>query len=509
MAPTPKLKKALEDVEEDLKNSEFTWLPGKVLNPVTDMVVVPVAEKATEILPAIAEAIPLPFVDDVSSAVLGASVGAAKIGYTLFPFSADDDNEREASGLFDGDLAQNFKNRPRAPKPFLSTVMSGVGFASNSALDLMRLPFSGDLGKWLDTTKKFWGYMVTSGVGEEVLDGFLSPGAVDAIMIIAKIQDEFNELGTNTRRIRTGLTSLPPGINDKADFKTIMFDAQIYGKYSSAAYGVSMIDSSEFLNVQGHSLNVPLVANVSMDKRKRKMSRFLGIPPEDIIDPTSPGGDFDVIGHFFAVDKRKSAIVFALRGTYTISGLKTDAAAYSRDFCNGKAHCGIADRTDKIWDLAKDKLVELLKANPDFDLVITGHSLGAGTAALLALKMTHEKLLAGMDPALDSVTVKCFAFAPPAVYLADPEHETVMAESMKNIYSFMHETDVVPFASMHALRCCVDLIDNVDAKTGLIEGPLMAMGLKPIPESLKEEVMKASELDFLLKQKDLQFHLLT
>ena len=223
----PKLKKVLEDAEEDLKNSEFTWLPGKILNPVTDLVVVPVAEKASEILPAIAGAMPLPFVDDVSSAILGASFGAVKIGYTLFPFSADDDSEREASGLFDGDLAQNFKNRPRAPKPFLSTVMSGVGFASNSALDLMRLPFSGDLGKWLDTTKKFWGYMVTSGVGEEVLDGFLSPGAVDAIMIIAKIQDEFNELGTNTRRIRTGLTSLPPGINDKADFKTIMFDAQM------------------------------------------------------------------------------------------------------------------------------------------------------------------------------------------------------------------------------------------------------------------------------------------
>jgi len=256
-----------------------------------------------------------------------------------------------------------------------------------------------------------------------------------------------------------------------------------------------MIDSSELLQVAGKKVNVPLVANVSEEKRKRRMSHFLGIREEDIIDPTSPGGDLDIIGHFMAIDKRKKAVVLALRGTYTLSGLKTDAAAYSRPFCNGVAHAGIADRADKIWDHINGKIVELLKANPGFDLVITGHSLGAGCAALLTLRVKHEKLLSKMDPSLSSVKVSCYAFASPPVYLADPENDTVMAESMKDTHAFIHENDVVPFMSIDSLRRMSHTIDEIDAETNFIEGPLMATGKIPVYPRLKRKVFKKLELE--------------
>ncbi len=222
----PKLKKVFEDVEEDLKDAEFTGLIGKVLNPLTDKVVLPVAEKATEFVPAVTSAVPLPFVDDISSAFLGISIGAAKIGYNILPFSVDNDVTSEADSLFDREMLQNIKKRAHEPKPLISELMGVIGFASNTAIDLARLPFSGDLGKWMDLSKKFFGYMASSGVGGEVLDAFMSPGALSAIMIIAMIQQERNESKSGRRNL-TAMSSLPTGIADKSDFKTIIFDAMM------------------------------------------------------------------------------------------------------------------------------------------------------------------------------------------------------------------------------------------------------------------------------------------
>ncbi len=265
-----------------------------------------------------------------------------------------------------------------------------------------------------------------------------------------------------------------------------------------------MIASSQLIKVGGHDLsNTPIGSNISEAKRKRRMAKYLGVEPKDIIEPTNPGGDIDIIGHFMAVDKKKKAIVLALRGTYTISGIKTDAAAYTRPFCNGLAHAGIADRTDNIWPVVDTKIAELLKANPGFDFVITGHSLGAGTAALLTLKIKHEKLLEKLDASLSNVNIKCFAFASPPVYLADPEHETVMADAMKSTYAFIHENDCVPFMSFDALRRISKIIDEVDRQTNVIEGPLMALGAKCIPVGIKKVVMEDVDLHAIDKSEKL------
>jgi len=203
------------------------------------------------------------------------------------------------------------------------------------------------------------------------------------------------------------------------------------------------------------------------------------------------------LGHFIAVDKRKSAVVLALRGTYTLSGVKSDLGVYSKKFCNGVAHGGIADRTDNIWEFVKEKIVSLLKSNPGFDFVITGHSLGAGAAALLILKLKHEQLLAKLDPSLSDVNIKCFAFAPPPVYLSDVENENVMADAMKNTFAFIHENDCVPFCSTYSVRRVSRTIDAVDSATNPIEGPLMAIGKCEIPDSLKKKVFDDSELPFV------------
>jgi hypothetical protein len=114
-------------------------------------------------------------------------------------------------------------------------------------------------------------------------------------------------------------------------------------KYATAAYGVSMIGSSETLISlkQFHHWSIfdfieRMLDNTgsfvlgSWDKTiKAKIVRYLNIRPYQIlyITPLYVGGSTKILRHFVAVDAKKKAVVLAIRGTYSISGLNTDLDA--------------------------------------------------------------------------------------------------------------------------------------------------------------------------------------
>jgi hypothetical protein len=321
--------------------------------------------------------------------------------------------------------------------------------------------------------------------------------ALENLLIIGRVQAKHNEIGVNTRRARTAMDSLPPTM-ENGKFKEVLSDASIYVKCATAAYGATMIDSADLLQVFGKKVVVyPLVEGASETARRRKISRYIGVHENDIVDLVSPGGSMDVIGYFLTVDHRKKkvnkskgVVILAIRGTFTISGLKVDAEAYGKTYLDGKAHSGMADVADQLWDHVKSKVVKALLDNPGYDLVITGHSLGAGTAALISLKVNYESLLARESSTLKEVAVSCFAFAPPPVYFQSEKNEK-MQDAMDKIFAFIHENDVVPFMSWDSFRRLFHTIEEVDkfTKLQLLSRPLMAAGLKGIPEEVDKAVM--------------------
>jgi hypothetical protein len=121
-----------------------------------------------------------------------------------------------------------------------------------------------------------------------------------------------------------------------------------YCRFSTAAYGVAMIDSAEVAQVYNKKLiTIPNIKWASQTYRKRRISMYtLGKDvtkkgaSNDIVYMTPVGGDFDLLGHFIAVDHRHKTVVLAIRGTYSASGLFIDAAAYTTPFCSGVAHQG-------------------------------------------------------------------------------------------------------------------------------------------------------------------------
>lgn len=118
---------------------------------------------------------------------------------------------------------------------------------------------------------------------------------------------------------------------------------------------------------------------------------------------------------FVAVDYTKSKIVVSIRGTLSMQDVLTDLNAEGdvlpldppRDDWLG--HKGMVQAAVYIKQkLQTENLVQrALQHNPargtdNFDLVLIGHSLGAGTAAILAILMKPEY------PSL-----QCFSYSPP------------------------------------------------------------------------------------------------
>ena len=83
-------------------------------------------------------------------------------------------------------------------------------------------------------------------------------------------------------------------------------------------------------------------------------------------------------------------------------------AGQDENFLDGFAHFAILKGALKILKVTKPILFKLLEEHPTYKLVVTGHSLGAGTAVLATLE-----ILLGSDKFVSPQRVKCIALAPP------------------------------------------------------------------------------------------------
>jgi hypothetical protein len=164
-----------------------------------------------------------------------------------------------------------------------------------------------------------------------------------------------------------------------------------------------------------------------------------------------------------AVDHATKSIVLALRGTLSLSGAIVDMQAMAVDYCTGLAHQGIAEMAENVWNESGEKILKLCDGPElqEYQFLITGHSLGAGAACLLNLKLHVEGQL-GDRP------ICCYAFAPPPTFYPcgeDLDCTNKIDQAIQNTIGYIHDNDAVPFLSISAVRRLATLLDAVDNQT--------------------------------------------
>jgi hypothetical protein len=144
----------------------------------------------------------------------------------------------------------------------------------------------------------------------------------------------------------------------------------------------------------------------------------------------------------------------------------------------------MANKAEKVWEVAGATVLDLLDRYDDYGLVITGHSLGAGAACLLNI-LCHEnerKLVKGRD-------VRCFAFASPAIF-TPLEAATAAVQSTTN---FIHENDVVPFLSVDSGRQFISCLQAVQKATDGMSLLDLVNGYAEPSQALIDAVEKAEK----------------
>ncbi|KAI7892549.1 uncharacterized protein EV154DRAFT_462573 [Mucor mucedo] len=209
---------------------------------------------------------------------------------------------------------------------------------------------------------------------------------------------------------------------------------------------------------------------VKTKSNKEAIVRYLKIPQEDLLGyeyGLRKGAVFQP-SYFVSYDRGREAIVMGIRGTWSLYDCITDLVCEYRPWKGGLVHSGILASAQWFFTRIIPQIFlyvseqRELNNRPISSFIITGHSLGAGTAAVLTMMVVdHIEQLRELSNNPD-FKVHCYSYAPVASVSQD------LSEKYKDhIDSFVCQDDLVGRLSYGTASCAKELImDSLIAVDG-------------------------------------------
>ena len=385
------------------------------------------------------------------------------------------------------------------PSEYASSLRGFFAFLFSASADWIgALVHPHKMRKWVNAVASFRAYLEASRIGDALEEAMIKPlyrgRLLDNVKMLHDIQELYDEERVKRVRLESTMKTKGPaarpvmnaaGSAQDDDLSLELASAMM--RFATAAYGTEMVMSA-----------MDVAANVSDLETERQAIAFHTDIPQDNIRLLKEESTVSSMSlrHFVAVDHRHKAIVLALRGTLSISGALIDMQAMDYPYCTGRAHKGMAEMADAVWNESGAFLIDLLneKEHQNYDLIITGHSLGAGTACLLNLKVHVEGLgIPGMNR-----RVLCFGFAPPPTFVWDVTNSNgdAIERAMGHSVCYIHDFDCVPHLSVATIRrlaTLLDVVDNYNENVWFWNRALIFWGWKSVPKELVAIVTNAQK----------------
>lgn len=204
---------------------------------------------------------------------------------------------------------------------------------------------------------------------------------------------------------------------------------------------------------------------------------------------------------FVAIDHEMRTVVISIRGTLSLQDVLTDLKADAEQLPvepvreDWLGHKGMVQAAVYIKKKIKDEMLlsqafgrDLDRDTKSYELVLVGHSLGAGTASILAILLYNEY-----------PNLHCYAYSPPGGLLS----ATTVEETKSFITSVVVGKDVVPRIGLHQLEAMrQDLINvikiSTEPKWKIIGGSMMCCC--PDEKVVSEDSTVMIETQKLMKQ---------
>ncbi|XP_006044397.4 diacylglycerol lipase-beta isoform X1 [Bubalus bubalis] len=251
----------------------------------------------------------------------------------------------------------------------------------------------------------------------------------------------------------TEVVTRSPGPFQAADLDAELESCHHYMQFAAAAYGWPLyVYRNPFTGLcrvggdccRRRTADYDLVGGDQLNCHFGSILQTTGLQHRDFIHISFHDKVYE-LPFLVALDHRKESVVVAIRGTMSLQDILTDLSAESEPLdieCEAQdcwAHKGISQAARYVYRRLVDDgiLSQAFSVAPEYRLVIVGHSLGAGAAALLAL------MLKSPYP-----QVRCYAFSPPRGLLSKSLYEY----SKTFIVSLVLGKDVIPRLSVTNLE---------------------------------------------------------